>query len=75
MRNKFIATALAFSPLAVFADDADVTTIETLTTQIQTKLSALVPAIAVAIGGVVVSCLVFWGIRALVRFARQYFGK
>lgn len=75
--NKFrkLALALSFAPLAAFADPATPGAIDTVISDVQTGLEGMIGKIVPAVGAVVVAGLVFWGLRALVRWARSYFGK
>lgn len=71
-----VALALAFAPVACFAADGDTpAAIDTVIQDVQTGLTGMIGKIIPAIGAIVVAGLVFWGLRALVRWARSYFGK
>lgn len=48
---------------------------ETVLTNIQTGLEALVTQVLPVVGGVIVAGLAFWGLALLVRWARKFFGK
>lgn len=75
MKLRRIVTALAFAPVAVFAQAADTSALDTVISNVQTGLEGMIIKIVTAVGAVVVAGLVFWGLRALVRWARSYFGK
>lgn len=73
--RKF-AIALALAPAACFAEgEATTNTMETIIHDVQTALTTLIGQIVTAVGAIVVAGLVFWGLKALVRWARSYFGK
>lgn len=74
--SKFrkLALVLGLAPVASFAQDA-AGPLDTVIQNVQTGLEGMISDIVPAIGAVVVAGLVFWGLRALVRWARSYFGK
>lgn len=69
-----VALALALAPAACFAE-GDATGIDAVIQSVQTGLETMIGKIVAAVGAIVVAGLVFWGLRALVRWARTYFGK
>lgn len=70
-----VALALAFAPVACFAADGDVSALDTVIQNIQSGLETMIGKIVAAVGAIVVAGLVFWGLKAIVRWARSYFGK
>lgn len=74
-RFKKLGVALALSPAAVFAEGETSSPLNTVIQNVQTGLTDMIGVIVPAIGAIVVAGLVFWGLRALVRWARSYFGK
>lgn len=75
-RFKKLGVALALSPAAVFAEGETTSSpLNTVIQNVQTGLTDMIAVIVPAIGAIVVAGLVFWGLRALVRWARSYFGK
>lgn len=75
MKKKILAIAAAFSPLAVFAEGESSTPLQSVITDVQSGVTTMIGQILPAVGAIVVSGLAFWGLRALVRWARSYFGK
>lgn len=73
--KKLALGALGLAPFAVFAEGESSSGIDTVITQVQSGLTSMADKILVAVGAVILACLGFWGLKALVRWARTHFGK
>lgn len=73
---RYMAYALAFAalPATSFAEDPAPADLSSVGAQIKTGIEGMVPTILTVVGGIIVACLAFWGLSALVKFARRYFG-
>lgn len=74
-RKRLVSLALAVSPAVIFAEDTASGQLNTVINDVKTGLTGMIDTILPAVGGIVVAGLAFWGLRALVRWARSYFGK
>lgn len=76
MKRKILTAlaALGIAP-AVFAAEGDNAQLAGVITDVQSGLSTMAGQVLTAVGAIVVACLAFWGLRALVAWAKRYFGK
>lgn len=77
MKLRYLACAAlpALCATAARAEDTTTSGIDSVITDVQTGIQSLVDKIVPAIGVIIVASLVFWGIRALVKWGRHFFGK